>query len=169
MILDLAIIYSRCVQEGDCLLWEQALNGYSGLPYVWDGERTVNARRLTFEHFTGRKPRPGCIVAMKCRNKHCLYGPHMQETTRGALNKQLGALGIYSSPAARAARTAGARKAAKCKLTMAIAREIRAADGSYADKAARFGISKRMVGGIMTQEFWREQMVGASVFNQRAA
>lgn len=162
----LADILARCIEEGDCLLWQQGTTGQGYPCAAFNGLKTVNVRRWVLEQLghdmTGRRS------MSRCRNRLCLAEKHLFPATRDQANKWLGAQGLLSTPAVRASRTLTARSREATKLDMAKARQMRErrADGAVLTAiASEFGVSADTAWKVIHHMTWREATRGASVFN----
>lgn len=158
------MIESSCTPEGDCMLWNHGVND-CGRPMAQHAGKCQCVRRVLLALHGVLVPK-GMLVAVTCRNSHCLNRHHFLITTRAKLQKQLAAEGVFSRPDANAARTAGRRAGKGLKLNMAKAREIRGVKDTEAQQvtADRFGISKSMVQKIQRGDWWQEARPQASVF-----
>lgn len=165
--LTLEAIHDRCQQDGDCLLWTQAVNGGTGSPYAWHEGKTVNVRRLAYA-LSGKRIAPGRVVAVTCSNPACLEPTHLSPLTRRQLIDQLRVKGVFNRPEDNARRIAGARAAGK--LSMEIARTIRACDTPARVLAAQYGVHHRVIYDIRNNTLWREApLQQASVFSLATA
>lgn len=159
IVLTLALIRGRCESEGECLLWQQAVNT-NGLPYAQHRGKVVNVRRLAWELANGEPLPRELVLGMSCGHSACLNLAHMQPMQRRQLQRKLAKAGKFSSPAARAARTAAARQ--RAVLSMDAAREIRSSTERSADLAARFGVSLSTVQKVRQGIVWAESAVRQS-------
>lgn len=157
-------IIDRCDEVGDCLMWTGRMANGSPLIFDCAARRYVQARRVVFES-TGETIPAGKYPVMKCRQKGCLLRDHMQLLT----TKQIGALAAkerkFSTPARRAAVSAGIRAKNHTKITIEIAREIRTKEMSQRAYAKKFGVHRSVISRIQANVYWREHVKGASVFN----
>ncbi len=67
----LRLIHSRCIEEGDCWLWEGALDGH-GRPQKRHEGKTVYVRRLVRELADGAKVPANRVVASGCGHPLCV-------------------------------------------------------------------------------------------------
>lgn len=161
IVLTLRMIYSRCEEYGQCLLWPEAR------PLAWHDGKVHNLRRLvwSFTHPTRELPADHYIYST-CNNPRCLAGACLVATSRKGMGRRMAELGTYRTPGVQAAKLAGIRANAP-KLTMELARQIRAESGTNVEIGAKFGISRSMVSLIKLGTVWKEtptSIRGSSVF-----
>ena len=70
-----ATLHSRCIEEGDCWIWQGACDGH-GKPQVRHLGKTVYVRRLMRELKDGRRIPTGKVVACKCGMDKCVSPAH---------------------------------------------------------------------------------------------
>lgn len=95
-------IRSRCVQDGDCLVWTGCLNG-SGYGNIKKDGRTVQVHRAVYEFFHGPIPDGLTIdhVATRgCHSRACCNEAHLEPVTR-----QINTLRGDTIPARHATKT----------------------------------------------------------------
>mgnify|MGYP000973126273 CR=1 FL=1 len=84
--MNAAQILARTVREGDCLVWQGAIQS-RGYGSVGDGNgRTILTHRAVYEELVGPIPDGMTIdhVASRgCRTKRCVNVLHMEPVTRG--------------------------------------------------------------------------------------
>lgn len=131
-------IKSRCVEEGDCLLWTGGLDGH-GRPQCRHLGKSAYVRRVLRELVDGKPIPPGMQVACTCGNKLCvsevcsLVG---SSRTRARLASERGAF----SGAAKAARIA-LTKAAKSRFSAQTIEMVRNYPGTAKAAAKEVGMS----------------------------
>lgn len=167
-----AEIYARCEDLGECLRWTGTTCNHVPQMYRSNGRGSGtkkagtywSCRRIVFEERAGPIP-PGMFPVPMCRDKMCVRFEHLRLLT----SKQIGQLaakeGKFSSPMRCAAISAGVRRSGQAKLTIEIAREIRASSESGKDIARRLGVDKSLPPRIRRGEAWRETVPNASVFS----
>jgi len=166
--LTLPMIESRCVEEGDCLLWTGPVT--NGSPYAWSDGRCTSIRRLVYQLHTGEPVPKGRIVTMRCGNPSCLRLSHITTMTRKQMGAKVAELGLLKTPDIRAARIAAVRGGKVARLTMAQADEIRQSTDSVDELAARYGVHRSHVYRIIRGLAWAPAAIqGASVFGWRPA
>lgn len=173
MNLTLEYLYGRAVEVGECLEWGGPMQ--HGSPIVSIGRnggknhqyRTVRRVIAEIEAGAPLSSRIRCVA--DCGNERCILAGHIAKKTYkqvAAMNK---AKGLQSSSHARAAIARGRRNRGDVKLSIEIAREIRASDESGPKLASVYGVNRTLIGAIRRGEVWRENVPGASVFNWRPA
>lgn len=135
-----------------------------------DGKlKMVNIRRFILEAKIGR-PLGKLLASCRCGNGRCIEPSHLVALSRAALQQRSSKEGLFSSPAARAARLAAGRKAAK--VTDEIAQEIRssaAAGETHVSIAKRLELHPSTIGRVVRLQIGAETVSGASVFSWRPA
>lgn len=136
----------HCREDGDCLIWTGADND-GGIPKI----RNTSGRRVMWELKHGDIP-PGKLVSATCGRPGCLE--HLALSSRGQVtaraHQQAGTKARKSAANARAARERCA------KITLEIARDIRASDETGLAIAARLGVSESLVSLVRRGKSWRE-------------
>lgn len=141
-------IRARCVEEGECILWQGWTNS-SGNPIYWDGGKTKQLRRLVAEKVSGIKLRDGDRAFMTCRNVACLEPSHIAkgkgtEWSRG-MPKSL----------AQNKKISDDRRS-KSRLSMDDIREIRASDLGHSAVGKKYGIDRGHVMKIRNHDIWKD-------------
>lgn len=156
------------VEEGECLLWVGpfSTNGY---PIMIVRKGKVHLRRVVWnlEHglaWNAPAERSHRVV-MRCGNKACINVAHMDNMHERSIQALAAAKGSYHKPSRLAACTAAARARPSNKLTMEIAEQIRADQGTYDELAKKYGCNRSLIGRIKRYEYWRPAVKGASIFN----
>jgi predicted XRE-type DNA-binding protein len=108
------------------------------------GWRARYAHRLAWEMARGPIP-PGMFVCHKCDVRACVNVDHLflgtnADNVRDAVSKRRHAYG---------------ERAARAKLTEQQVVEIRSADGTQAEMAARFGVSRAAISDIRRGKRWK--------------
>ena len=95
-------LIARCVEEGDCLLWQGGCDGH-GRPQCRHGGKTCYVRRVMRELVDGKPVPAGRVVPACCGHRLCV-SPKCSEVGTDKRRAQLAAQrGAYSS-AAKTAR-----------------------------------------------------------------
>ncbi len=91
-------IHERCIEEGDCWIWQGAMSGSASLrPCVNWGGKTRYVRRLVSE-MKGVIP-PGFVAVATCGRERCV-SPHCVKAVTNKRSKQMAAKrGAFSNPA----------------------------------------------------------------------
>lgn len=135
----LARIASKCEEEGACLLWRGAVS-IGGVPQVSFRNRAHSVRRILHECHTGQPVPTGMIVASRCRNPLCVAQDCAILLTVRDLRQIDARRGIFSNPAANAARSLAARR--RTTIPDAVIDLVRTFDGTCAEAAKAAGISR---------------------------
>lgn len=89
-------IHSRCVEEGECLLWQGGTTP-AGMPTMHHGKQTkAMVRRVLFAAFYGEVPE-GKLVTPMCGNKLCLARKHLRAMTPTESKAIAARKGVYKS------------------------------------------------------------------------
>lgn len=140
----LKLIHSRCTEEGDCWLWDGALDGH-GRPQKRHNGKTVYVRRLVRELIDGPIP-ASMVVAAKCGTKRCI-SPTCSCTVTHTKKAQMAAVrGAFNSPA-KLAKMVATKRAASW-ITEEMVRQIRHATVSSSQIAAEMNVSESHVKAI---------------------
>lgn len=169
-------LLDNCEPVGECVEWQgPTLKGKTPLVYVpkgyvlpeW-GQYRQSARVVIWTLFHGERPPVGTVLRPSCRNDCCVAIEHMTAITRARHTAEQARRGEFSTPkrAAAAMRRARARDT---KLTMEIAREIRASAEAPKVLAPRYGVSTATITAVRRGTLWPEAANGASVFSWRPA
>ena len=73
-------VMTRCVRQGDCLVWTGGTAKGYGRVYVNHGYRQVQAHRVVFEHTHGTLEK-GVFVDHTCFNRLCCEISHLRAVT----------------------------------------------------------------------------------------
>lgn len=160
----LLVVYARCaVDHGDpdpCWIWTSSrnVNGYPLLAvFKADGSRTsVGARRAVWTAAVRKTLPTDRFLSMRCGDRACLNPAHMVPLTRG----EYMAVRTGRRNADEVLRaTLGRRRGRDVKLTLELARQVRARlqSGELGRAiAADLGVSRSLVSSIKTNRLWRE-------------
>ncbi|MEJ7932562.1 hypothetical protein WG922_21510 [Ramlibacter sp. AN1015] len=148
-------IRAKCVEEGDCWIWQGGAGGLQrDQPRMHFNKKKRQVRRVVFTELLGGKLGKGHGVSTKCGTLLCVCPEHMKKTTTSERSKKAGERGDYSTPLRRARVALGKR--ANSRLTPEAVREIRASDEAQPVIAARWGICRSTVSQIKLGKTWRE-------------
>lgn len=153
--LTLNAIRARTVEVGDCWIWQQATSS-TGYPIIKPtGQPCQLVRRLVVA-LDDRPAEPRQPVASLCNDRRCVNPAHLYPSTPRQIGRQAAARGAFAGPI-RARRVALAQRASpRAKLTMEIARAIRASTAPAWQEAARYGVNKSLIKAIRAGRAWRE-------------
>lgn len=146
-------ILSRCVEEGDCLMWTGHVSK-DRLPIITENRAKKSARRKLYEAIKGAELPKNKIVRMKCGNHLCMNPDHLQVLTIAQARKADGKAGRYSTPIMQITRTRSSR--ARGKLTLEQAREIRASSLSLRKLSEIYGVDKSNIAHIKNGKAWAD-------------
>jgi len=131
-------IVSRCVEEGDCLLWTGGLDGH-GRPQCRHLGKSAYVRRVLRELVDGKPVPAGLVVACTCGNRLCVStrcSLVASNKTRAELAARRGAF----SNAAKSARIAITR-AAQSRFNAEAIERVRSHPGTAKAAAKEVGMS----------------------------
>lgn len=153
--MNLEIIKGRCIEEGECWIWQGAYssNGYPIMKAAGVKSGCLLVRRLVVE-LDGRPAKPRQPVAASCDDKRCCNPACLKPSSTSAIGKKAGKNGAYSRMSRRAKIAASRR--GHGKLNYEQAAEIRLSKESGPVLAERYGIDKSMVNNIKRGEAWRD-------------
>lgn len=137
---------SCCQEDGDCLIWTGSNNSI-GIPKI----RNTSGRRVMWELKHGEIP-PGMLVSTTCGHPACLE--HLALSTKSEIVAR-----SHERPHTKARVTASNRRAARKargKITIDIARDIRASSETGLQIAARLGVSDSLVSCVRRGKSWVE-------------
>jgi len=147
-------IKSKCVEEGECWIWNAAISA-EGYPIMKRyGCPCVLVRRVSIA-IDGRPPAARQPVVSTCGQKLCVNPNHLSRSSwkkvgkRAAENKSFSGI-VRCSKIAMAARVGKS-----AKITAEIAQEIRESAGTHREISQRFGISKSLVTKIRAGKAWK--------------
>lgn len=144
-IVNLEIIKGRCIEEGDCWLWDGALDGH-GRPQKRHEGKTVYVRRLVRELADGKPVPRSLVVAAKCGQKLCV-SPQCSVSATTKRKAQMAAdRGAYNNPAKAAKMIV--MKRAKSWITEDLVNQIRVAPAPASRIAKETGVSLSHVKAI---------------------
>lgn len=148
-------IRARCVEEGDCLIWQGGKA--HGSPYLMakiDGKRkSMAVRRYIAEVLQGRTVPPGRVVSMGCDCLDCVNPDHIRVYTRQQLVTRSANRTRFGEDPARKAKIS-AKKREQSKLTWNDVQEIRASSESSRTMSRRTGIPFATIQGIRAYRTW---------------
>lgn len=144
-------IRAKCIEDGDCLVWQGA-SCHGTHPNMRIDGKIVYVRKAWHELKRGPLPK-GKIAAHACETRNCIC--HTEALTFSEIQRRVGAKGLYSRPE-RAAKIAATKRAQVGKWSMEIAREIRNGDLPIAYYAEKHGMDPAVAARIRRGEAWKE-------------
>lgn len=154
--MNIKYIKDRCVEVGDCWIWQGAV-GASGYPITKaSGVKSgcVLVRRLAVE-LDGRPAKPRQPVRATCNDKKCCNPDHLVPSTWSAIGKIAGASGAFSG-VNRCAKIAKAKRERDAKLTVEQVQEIRESTEAQRKIAERMGVNKNVIQSIRAGKAWKD-------------
>lgn len=169
-------LHETCEPVGDCLEWQgPTLKGKTPLVYVpkgfvlpeW-GQHRQSARVVMWVLHHGNRPPAGSILRPRCLNDRCVAVEHMGILPRSKQAIEQSKRGEFCTPERHAAAINRARSR-KTKLSIELAREIRASSEPARALAPRHGVSRATITAVRRGVLWPEVTNGASIFSWRPA
>ena len=115
--------------------------------------KVANVRRLVL--IERGVPMKGYIATYTCGNPACVNPEHTGRSTRAQMNRRIMADMNSATNALRSKRIAEAKRETQAKLSRESVEQIRASNDRHEDLAARFGVSKSLIGRVRRGEVWR--------------
>lgn len=148
--MDLKRIKMNCVECGDCWEW----TGYYEKSQPRASGKSV--RLWVYELTQGVPPKDlKMVVTVSCGNMRCVAPAHVERVPKQVVVQRCAALGLYSTQL-RKHRIALAKRKTIAKITMEIAREMRASKLKPKEIAAQYGQSLNLVYRVLSHKTWRE-------------
>lgn len=147
-------IKARCIEEGDCLIWQGATSD-AGYPIMKRyGGPCLLVRRVAIA-LDGREPRPRQPVINSCEDKRCVAPAHLKLSSASRVGKIAAAKGAFSTKTRGSKIAASRRNASGVKLSIEIADEIRNSQESGPVLAARYGVNRSLINAIKRGTAWK--------------
>lgn len=140
----------RCVECGDCLIW-QGVSNRGKNPQIRVNGKTLSVRRVLWEEKNGPCP-TGKHIATTCETRNCVS--HTEPQTRKQIARRVADTGVYAN-IVRCAKIA-ATKQKQVGLLPAQIEDVRFGGGSLREAALRNGISKGAAGFIRRGQRWKD-------------
>ena len=137
--------------EGYCWEWHGCMQG--SIPMMKHDGKVANVRRLVL--IERGVPMTGFIATYTCGNPACVNPEHTGRNTRTQMNRRIMADMNSATNTLRIKRIADVKRRTDAKLSQTDVDQIRASDDRHEDLAARFGVSKSLIGRIRRGEMWR--------------
>lgn len=141
-------ILARCDEDADCMIW-RGCRGRTNQPKTGNG----SVRRIAWKLVHGEIPEKR-LVTVTCGHPMCLNPEHLALTNKAkVIRKNLSRLDV------KVRQAASSRKAVRAsvgKITMDIARDIRASDRLGRDWARELGVSESLVSCVKRGKTWKE-------------
>lgn len=149
--VDLGVIRSKCIEEGNCWLWQGAM--HAGMPVIRHNGKVVNVRRVIASEFLFIDIE-GKLVPASCGNGQCCAPQHVDVVTRRTLQRrtiartQFHQRVTFKEKAALAAR-------ARSPLDQAMVDAIRADNRPGSEIADQLGLPHSTVQHIRSHRNWK--------------
>lgn len=140
-------------EVGDCWEWNGAMQSTAPTPMINWKRKVQPVRRLLASELN--KQITGKFVTCKCRNELCVNPDHLLVVTRKRLQEMLSKERNYTSSPVRMKKLADKARR-NSKLTVELAAEIREADGTQREIAARYGVTQATISVIKRGKTWRD-------------
>lgn len=147
----IAKIQRHVTIEGDCWEWHGCMQG--SIPMMKHGSKVANVRRLVL--IERGVPMTGFIATYTCGNAKCVNPDHTARSTRTKMNRRIMADMNTATNTLRIKRIAEVKRRTDAKLSLDDVSQIRASDEKHEDLAARYGVSKSLIGRIRRGEMWK--------------
>lgn len=158
----LKLIRERCDECPECgTMWNWTGNHQDKMHHavVERKRRRVSVRKAIWVRYHGPTPE-GTVLTTKCENPCCLNPELLATVTRGDIIHRGMETGVIHNAAHTAARTKARRQRQGTKLSLEIAREIRAnPDIPLREYAQKLGVSAAMIGRIRNNLSYRDEVV----------
>lgn len=146
-------IQKHVVEDGDCWNWTGALQSCGTVPTM-NYKRKIGAVRrfILLEQGVDLSKR---LATYTCGNPMCVNPEHVAPATRRSVQRRTTEeLGHQQSLLRRKKLADNARR--RAKLSPELARQVREADGTQDEIAARFGVSQATVSVIKRGVTWKD-------------
>lgn len=145
----------KCIEEGDCWLW-QGYMANNAAPMVYHNGELWFVRRLVAT-MIGKPPSPNHkYMSTKCGSKLCICPEHLQYRTE---KQHMSAMAKAVDPRSITRKLnlmTAARKRSITKLSKEKVLAIHRDDRSYREIAADYGVSKSLVGKVKRGKAWED-------------
>jgi hypothetical protein len=149
--LDLDVIHSKCIEEGDCWLWHGAMK--CGMPVVRHAGKVVNVRRYIAEHLQGLDV-AGKLASCKCGDGMCCAPAHIDMIRRKQLQQRTTTRTLHQQRLVRKEKLAMAARA-RSPLDQAMVDAIRASELTGRQIAEQLGVAQSTVQHIRSHRSWK--------------
>lgn len=147
----IAKIQRHVTIEGDCWEWHGCMQG--AVPMMKHDGQVANVRRLVM--IERGVPMKGYIATYTCGNAKCVNPDHTGRSTRAQMNRRIMADMNTATNTLRIKRIAEVKRRTDAKLSLDDVSQIRASDEKHEDLAARYGVSKSLIGRIRRGQMWK--------------
>jgi hypothetical protein len=151
--LDIEVIRAKSIEEGDCWLWQGALN--QGVPVVRHAGQIINVRRYIAQHLHGKAVQ-GKLASTTCRNPQCCAPEHVDLITRKQLQIRTTKRTRHQSRASRNEKLAARARARSSALDQEAVAAIRASDLTGRELAEQYGVALSTVQHARNYRSWKD-------------
>lgn len=145
-------LLARTEEVGECLEW-QGYSTKSGTPQVSHDGKMIAVRRLLLK-LQGIELKSAMFASCSCGNSRCVRPEHIVRRTQQQHLAKMSNIGPYN-PAARIAKSTMKRRQ-RSRMTMEMAREIRASEKSSQQLAEELGFGRQTISRIRFGQTWKE-------------
>lgn len=145
---------ARCIEEGDCWLWQGAATG--GVPSIGFKGKTVYVRRYILEVLQGRSLGHKQRTTPTCFNHLCINPEHIMLTSRSIIQKRwTNHAGYMQAPARRLKITVSRRE--RSPYSLETVQKVHDMEGTMSQRAiARtLGTSRNFVQKLLSGKSWQ--------------
>lgn len=147
-------IHAKCIEEGDCWIWQGATDGRDTPVMRLPGSRKLVAVRRFILEMDGRKL--GALRATNtCDVRLCVNPEHAIGWKSSKLIKRAAEASGYARQPSRNAKIAEKKRKAS-PLTPELVQEIRSSPESGHAIAARLGLAQSSIQAIRAYETWKD-------------
>lgn len=150
--MTLEAIRLRCIECGDCLLWQGATTGRGHPQFKYGEHAGKSLRRIVYTHHNPQNPIGARVVSVRCKEPTCLSPDHLYLRNKSAVSAQMA-----RDPATKLRRSISMGRHAQAvrgKITMEIARQIRASSDICKVEAEKWGIHFSLVSKVRRNHAW---------------
>lgn len=151
--LDIEVIRAKTIEEGDCWLWQGALN--QGVPVVRHAGQIINVRRFIAQHLQGKAVQ-GKLASTTCRNPQCCAPDHVDLITRKQLQIRTTKQTRHQSRPSRNEKLAAQARARSSVLNHEAVAAIRSSDRPGRELAEQYGVALSTVQHARNYRSWKD-------------
>jgi len=155
LVWTLQTVKDRCVEEGECWIWQLGLSS-GGYPQARIDGRARIVRKWVYDVLLNKRRPVDSVVRCSCENKLCLSPAHLVHGTQADAVRDSYTSGARCPVEMTAKRRANIVKQGLTKLDMAKAQEIRskASTQSKTQLAQDYGVSLSTVKSVVSGRYW---------------
>jgi len=150
----LSEIKSRCVEEGDCWIWQGQIES-GGSPRMWDAKRNTHASvRKVVLNLRGKEIEAGYRPLCTCGTRGCVAPNHLRVVSLSKYARKV--LLPVANTQLRKAKIAATWRKRHARLTYEDVCGLRMGDEPSAQAAKRLGVSVGLVNKVRAHTAWRD-------------